>query len=190
MPPCHRLSNASSILLVSSSRSRGFWSLYKSPVPEPLGLGESKSQPAAGGCGGNASPSQLQERSVPQDSLDRGETETLQRLFDKVVPKGTELLIVPRGSAMSWSLFPQGRCPPQPCSPQGFATQRKIVSHMWTVQGKEWKKCCPVTCGTSADAVTQGTVPTRSSCTGDPSACLQSGRPGDTRCGCPAGPET
>lgn len=72
MPPSHGPSNASSVLPASAGRSRGFWSLYKSPVPKPVGLGESKSQPAAGGCGGNASPSQFQERSVPQDSLDQG----------------------------------------------------------------------------------------------------------------------
>ena len=58
------------------------------------------------------------------------------------------------------------------------------------VQGKGWKKCCPVTCGTSAGAATQGMISTRSPCTRDASACLQSGRPGDMRCGCSAGLES
>lgn len=73
---------------------------------------------------------------------------------------------------------------------QCFATRHKMMSHMRMVEGKVWKKCCPITCGSSAGAATQGMTSTRCPCTRDASACLQSGRPGDIRCGCSAGLES
>lgn len=94
-------------------------------------------------------------------------------------------------------IFTGGRCVvlvpmlsgAQPFPLQCFATWHKMMSHMRMVEGKVWKKCCPITCGSSAGAATQGMTSTRYPCTRDASACLQSGRPGDIRYGCSAGLE-
>lgn len=79
--------------------------LYLCKHHELLGLGESRSQTAAGGCRVNAPLSPFQECSVLQDSLGWD----VQRLLHKAVPKGSKYLNIHRTQVWCPGLHPSSQ---------------------------------------------------------------------------------